>query len=381
MKTIFLFDMDGVLIQSKGYYFSLQSVIKLLGKNLGIENAELGMDEISRLEAIGIYHIWDHLTFFTIQLLLQCWKDDPGARIPGQLESEPITENQSIQVDFNNCVPQLHSDHSYSLYELGELILIREGQLTSAQRVYLSLLLESSRDIYRSPILPFMQEFVLGSQVFQKTYELESQLGLESYSQKYDKPSLSSKNHRLLQRWLKSQDHLAAIFTSRPNLPPEKEFFGTPEAEIGSRITGLSFLPIIGAGSLDWLAEKEGSPPRTYNKPHPVHALAAIQAAEGFSIDQALQRAVMLADPDKSHRVGDEWHVFKNATIYAIEDSVGGLISAKKASEIMRKNGIPNQMNLIGIGEQSDKTRALSSITDQLYPDINNCPLVEIISR
>lgn len=261
MKTIFLFDMDGVLIQSKGYYFSLQSVIKLIGKNLGIENAELGMDEISKLEAIGIYHIWDHLTFFTIQLLLQCWKADPGARIPGQLESALSPENRSIQVDFNNCVPQIRSDHSYSLGELGELIISQESQLTDEQRVYLSLLLDSSRDIYHSPVLPFMQEFVLGSKVFQKTYQLEGQLGLESYPQLYDKPSLTAENHKLLQRWLKSKDHLAAIFTSRPNLPPEKDFFGTPEAEIGSRITDLSNLPIIGAGSLDWLADKEGTPP------------------------------------------------------------------------------------------------------------------------
>lgn len=379
-KTILLFDMDGVLIHSRGYYFSLQSVIKLLGRNLDLENAELGMDEISKLEAIGVFHIWDHLTIFSSLLMLHIWKVNRKAKIPKLLVSAPSRICDIPKIDFREFTQTIKSDHIYSSTDIRDFILAHGNQLDSDQRSYIDFMLDSSREIYRSPVLPLMQEFILGSQLFQQTYGLDSQLGLKSYPQQYDKPALSDDNYGLLQKWLKSKDHHGAIFTSRPNLPPDKDFFGTPEAEIGSKIIGLENLPIIGAGSLDWLADKEHTPLRGYNKPNPVHVLAAIQAAIGQTIEFALNTAVKLINQEHFLQIKDEWQDLNHARIYVFEDSTGGLISAQKAGQLLVDTGIPNKMHLIGIGEQSDKIRSLLTISDQVYSDINSCPLIDIIA-
>ncbi len=376
-----LFDMDGVLIRSRGYYFSLQSMIKLLGRNLGLENTELGMNEILKLEAIGVFHIWDHLIFFSSLLMLHTWKANPKAKIPKLLVSAPSRMCDIQKIDFMEYTQALKSDHVYSSTDIRDFILAHGNHLNSNQISYLDFILDSSREIYRSPVLPLMQEFILGSQLFQQTYDLDSQLSLKSYPQQYDKPVLSEDNFNLLQKWLKSKDHHGAILTSRPNLPPDKDFFGTPEAEIGLKIIGLENLLIIGAGSLDWLADKDQTPRRGYNKPNPVHALAAMQAAIGQTIEFSLTTAVKLINQEHILQIKDEWQNLNHARIYVFEDSTGGLISAQKAGQLLVDIGIPNKMHLIGIGEQSDKVRSLLTISDQVYPNMNSCPLIDIITQ
>ena len=99
-KVILLFDMDGVLIRSKGYYTSLQSAIKLIGQALGVKDAELNMDDISKLEAAGIFHIWDHLTFFSATLLLHIWKIYPEVRLSTELSSVENSDLNIPDIDF-----------------------------------------------------------------------------------------------------------------------------------------------------------------------------------------------------------------------------------------------------------------------------------------
>jgi hypothetical protein len=379
-KVILLFDMDGVLIRSAGYYTSLQSAVKLIGRVLGIRNAVLSMEEISRLEAVGIFHIWDHLTFFSSVLLLHSWKVDPTLRIPADFKS-PEKENQIIPtINFEEYTKDLLPDQFRSMVELSKLFVEHGYQLDNDQQEYLNWLIGSSREIYVSPVLPIMQEYILGSDQFDRTYSLSSQLDVRSFPEELDRPALSKENYVLLHNWLKADDNHAAIFTSRPNLPPDKDFFGTPEAEIGARITDLEYLPIIGAGSLDWMADQDRVPARSYNKPSPVHALAALQAAIGQDIRTSLMNATDITTQLRNSQKISDWLALNGATVYVFEDSLGGMESAQSAAKILSNEGVSVEMKLIGIGHQPDKIESLLDLVDQVYRDINSSPLIEIIT-
>jgi len=380
-KTILLFDMDGVLIRSRGYYLSLQSAIKLLGRDLGVESAELDMDEISMLEAIGVSHIWDHLTIISSFLIFHVWTIYPQARFPKTLDPSLSSEFSVPAINFSDYINDLKLDRIYRPEEVYDLIKARSNQLNSDQKEYLDLLVQSNRDIYGSPVVPIMQELILGSQLFQETYDLPSQLNLKSYPQQYDKPALSEINHDHLQRWLTKTNHHAAIFTNRPNIPPDKSYFGTPETEIGQKIINFEDLPVMGAGSLEWMADKTQTPPGGYKKPDPVHALAAIQVALGQSIEISLERAISLINQNQSTQITNEWGELNQASVFVFEDSVGGLLSAQKAGQILADVGIPNKIHLIGIGQQSEKIGSLLKISDEVYSDINSSILIDIITQ
>jgi hypothetical protein len=380
-KVILLFDMDGVLIRSKGYYTSLISSVKLLGQELGIRNAELSMEEISKLEAVGIFHIWDHLTFFSSLLLLHCWIVNPDLRIPTELKSNG-KENQGIPaINFKEYTKGLKPDQLGSMANLSELIGEHTHNLDSSHRDYLHWLIDTSREIYKSPVLPIMQEFILGSDRFNQTYDLSSQLAVDSFPEQLDQPALSKENYDRLQNWLKAEDHHAAIFTSRPNLPPDEQYFGTPEAEIGAKITDLENLPIIGAGSLDWMTDQDQVPVRSYNKPNPVHALAAMQAALGQDIKTSLRNAVNITSETQDFWRLNDWLALNGAAVYVFEDTLGGMISAQDAAKILSNMDVIIDLKLIGIGQQPDKANSILEISDQVYSDINSSPLIKIITE
>jgi hypothetical protein len=374
--TILLFDMDGVLIRSDGYYRGLQAAIRLLGKNLGIANPEVSLDHIARLESSGIFHIWDNMSVFSALLLIHVWPQTPNVRIPNPLNSIPNEFLDLPDIDFTSFTQKVDPDRNYSLTQISDLLQIHHPNLDANQKAYISLLLQTSQEIYQSPVIPIMQEFVLGSQQFNQIFNLPSQVNTQSYPQRYDQAILTQEHHSQLLSWLDSDHHHAAFFTNRPSTPPE-DFFGTPEAEIGAQTIGLQDLPLIGAGSLAWLADKNNTPVQSYNKPHPVHALAAMQAALSRPIEQSLNFAVDLVNNPSSHH--EYWQALAGAKLFAFEDSKGGLESVQKACQLLESIGIHVDLHLIGISAQADKIKALLEITDQIYPDINNSPLPKII--
>ena len=219
----------------------------------------------------------------------------------------------------------------------------------------------------------------MGSLEFSQTYNCASQLNTESIPQKYNQAALTSANLDKLIAWLKFNHHQAAIFTNRPSKPPDGilRMFSTPEAELGAASIGLQQLPIIGAGSLVWLAEQKSQPAQAYIKPNPVHALAALQAAIGKPIPMALNLANDLANGS-----GDiaEWVPIKDSKIMAFEDSAGGLVSAKKAVQILDQNNIYTDLQLIGVSDQPTKVKPLAQIADQVITDINADVLQKIIA-
>ena len=371
--------MDGVLLYPEGYYCALQISVDLVGRNLGIAKPQLSRKHISTFEAAGITHVWDLMVIFTAFNLIQIWEFDPNVRVPLNINPDPTKFAIEGGTNFSNFIQKIDLNGLQPLTFTEAILAGLETQLNSEQIDYLKLILSSCQDLTTSPVLPILQEFILGSLEFSQTYNCASQLNTESIPQKYNQAALTSANLDKLIAWLKFNHHQAAIFTNRPSKPPDGilRMFSTPEAELGAASIGLQQLPIIGAGSLVWLAEQKSQPAQAYIKPNPVHALAALQAAIGKPIPMALNLANDLANGS-----GDiaEWVPIKDSKIMAFEDSAGGLVSAKKAVQILDQNNIYTDLQLIGVSDQPTKVKPLAQIADQVITDINADVLQKIIA-
>jgi hypothetical protein len=373
--TIILFDMDGVLIHADGYHRALQSSVRLIGRSIGIEDPKLSKEQISHFEAAGVTHEWETLAICSAILLIHVWQQDEYIRIPGEINSEPddfLIKGEDRFWEFLNEIDLQGKEPTiYATTTLFE----KNNTLNTEQRKYLELVLRSGMDIEKSPTLRFFQELVLGSSQYSQVYRLPACLNTESYLELYDRKALSEENHKGLKAWLESDSCHAVIFTNRPSQPPEG-FFSTPEAELGASAIDLEDLPIVGAGSMSWLANLESKPLATYYKPDPVHALAALQVAVGEPLPQALRMAA-----DLSRRSGnrDAWLKFERAKVIVFDDMVPGLKSALEAQRILSEINVDVELMCVGLTKHKTKAKSLSLLTNNLIEDINEEVLPKII--
>lgn len=368
--------MDGVLLHADGYHRALQSSVKLIGRNIGIEEPILSKEHIANFEAAGVTHEWETLAISTAILLTQIWHIDQEVRIPNNINPAPYHYLIRGEDKFTNFLQTIDLNGKFPTTYAESVLLEQDSHLNPEQIEYLKLILRSGLDHDLSPTFPIFQEYVLGSQLFTQTYNRPSQLNTKSYLELYDRKALSKTNHEKLKEWLKSEYNHAAIFTNRPNEPP-KGFFSTPEAELGASAIGLPELSIVGAGSLSWLADLESKPLHTYFKPNPVHTLAALQVAIGKPLVQALKAAVELCFGNHDRKI---WLPLEGSTIIVFEDLTGGFVSAQSAQQLLKNNGVHAELFLVGISNHPIKSKSLSQMAHHVIKDINQKILPEIIS-
>ncbi len=368
--------MDGVLLHADGYHRALQSSVKLIGNNIGIEEPILSKDHIAHFEAAGVTHEWETLAICTAILLTQVWRIDQKIRIPSLIILEPDDYLINGEDEFTEYLLNIDLRGNSPAVYTESFLYKKESQLNPEQRAYLKLILGSGLNLDISPTLPIFQELVLGSLAYTRTYNLPSNLNTKSYLQLYDRKALSKTNHEKLNKWLESDYHHAVIFTNRPSRPP-KGFFSTPEAELGAAAIGLQELPLVGAGSLSWLADLESKPWHTYYKPSPVHALAALQCAVGKKLTEALKMAV---DLFKGNHDRNDWLPLEGSKVFIFEDLLPGFMSASSAQQALHNNGVNVEMSFVGISSHPSKSITLSKMANCIIEDINQGVLTEIIS-
>jgi hypothetical protein len=368
--------MDGILLHADGYHRALQDSVRLIGRNLGIEKPDLTREHIAKLEAGGVTHEWESLAICSAILLTQIWRVDPDARIPHKIDVGPEKFLMHGEDFFTNFLQNLDLGGEFPTTYAERLLLEKSPSLLPEQKEYLRFVLRNGQNFKDSPTLLVFQEYVLGSESFSSYFSRPSQLNTKSYLELYDRASLSPLNQDKLLKWLESKTHHAVIFTNRPSKPPDG-FFSTPEAELGASAIGLNDLPIVGAGSLSWLANQESRPLHIYYKPNPVHALAALRVAVGESLVSALRAALNFYHGDFDR---GSWLPFDGARVIVFEDLTPGLVSAISAEQLLQDAGIGTSMTLVGVSSHSTKAEALSHLADYVTEDINSVILPEIIS-
>jgi hypothetical protein len=366
---IFLFDMDGVLLESRGYHLALQETVRRMARSLGFGEVTLSPDDIAAFEAGGITSEWDEAAISTALLLETVWMVEPDRRLSESLAlPKSSSPNPQPAPDFNALARSLSAPGLLLLHPLerAERFFLDADRHTPAQDRLLRGLIRGARTAERSLTHRTFQELVLGSAEFARTYGLPAVLNCESYLLKYDLSNLSPMESACLRDWMYAHRHAAAVITSRPSHPPAG-VFSTPEAELGAALVGLDGIPICGWGGMCWLGMQRHADPQTFLKPSPVHTLAALRMALGEGQEIALAGAAYLAETGQT---GPAWQRLEGAQVCVFEDTPGGIKSLHAARQVLDRAGIHIETKSFGIARKPVKVQALRVLGAQIFPSL-----------
>lgn len=358
--NIYLFDMDAVLLHPGGYRAALVATVNYFSTAMGLGEMAPSLEEIEAFEAMGITSEWDSASICIAALLAASgWQFrggfwDAAAILRGN-ENQNFARPNYRALGARACAEWRPGEYAA---EAAYRVLL-DGRPPDGLERRLADLLLHTRDINRSPVLPVFQQFTLGAD-FEPTYGLPQTIETESLLLKFDRPALNRP----------IPDH-SAIYTARPSNPPRDvpalQGLGyAPEAELGAKLVGLSHLPLIGYGSLRWLAETVGGGVHHYVKPSPVHGLAAIGAAAGAPESGALIAAEALLrgewlSPLKELR---GWR----GRVTVFEDSASSIRGVREAVKRLGENW---KCRGIGISSGGPKYEALIEVADRVFDSLD----------
>lgn len=357
MGSVLLFDMDGVLLTPGGYHRALQDTVAFLGRCLGFADSSLSQEQIHLLEAAGITNEWDTAAICLAVLVDELWGRAPEQAVGPELLAAPLPVNGVPAPGFDAVIARL-VDGTHS-----SLDPIRRAQTVLPERVHGIVSKAYSLDGLSQRV---QQENVLGSEAFERVYGLAGVRSVESYLLAHDRGNLTAPDRARLVRWLDSGG-AAAIFTNRPTISPDGRL-GTPEGELGARLVGLEDLPLAGSGGIVWLEDREGLPAGTYNKPHPLHALAALRMAMGEAQELAYSLAARMAGGEWER---SDWEELDGTAVWVFEDSTAGISSLRIAKEILAGQGVSISMQAIGVTESDVKRGALEAAGATVYQTLS----------
>ena len=325
MKKTLIFDMDGVLLASRGYHLALQETVRLGAEKLGYPNTTLTDEDIAQFEGLGISSEW-HSSAAALSMLAFDGKLSLD-RLFESLKREPVQIPARIRLE--RAIEEITGD---------------------AQRIRESETLQSSS--FRT-----FQELILGSADFERIYGIESSLNVESYLLQFDKPLLDAPTRERLLAWLEDSEHGCVVMTNRPSSE-------MPDAEYGLRLVGLAGLPLVGNNDIQWLAEQVDGETAHYLKPNAAHALAALLRSTGQGLQESLLSAHALLN-------GASVDGLDAGEIVVFEDTPAGLVSVGAMGEILEEKGLFVKVKKVGIAPSPVKAAFLRAQGAQVFDDIN----------
>lgn len=388
---VFLFDIDGVLIQSHGYRKAFFNTIDSYFDQFGLN--WLTVDET-------VYHEFDHSPFtaewdmapLTIAAFLDWY-----ARLNPEILPYPSLKNISR-------LPEVKNGENF-LAELKKLIQLIAGvfanQVRPVEAVFqdtidrgqasffpmlskeavLREILHDSLNPQTSQIFQRLETYLLGSRQFETTFEIEPAVYTKSMLDTEDIPLLSPRWQEIIKTGVK-KDFYASVITTRPNVPDQMQknrvFSSMPEAESALKILGWDHgaIPVIGAGSINVFEARQQVPFNTYLKPAALHALTGVFSAIGLDEEDAFDAAdrvinqKSLFDSDNT-MVKSLFQLGCPLEITVFEDSVSGVVSSIEAVKYLNSAGIPATLFKAGIQTSDTKRERLKAVGAEVFPDIN----------
>lgn len=384
-----LFDLDGVLVLPGGYRAALRATVARVTRALGIDPPPSLLDEptIQAFEALGITSEWDIAPICVAALSNAAWSAGRAVTLPEAFDAEPVDlfllpEPPDLAVVARRVAQarqpgELVCDAALRLF-LSEFEGTTPETRAGRQRE-LTRLLGHSRTFPDSPALFVFQHYSLGSRGFQQAYGISPAFETPSMIELHDQPALEETWRERLLAMIAAGELRAAMFTLRPSLGPRtatgqvggaapaspnpvqapgaSDLPPAPEAELAVGLLGLSDLPLIGYGRLQWLAAVAGGHAEQFVKPSPVHALAAMLAAMSGDEAASLRAAHALAEgkPSAALRLLNEAAL----AVDVFEDSPIGIESVRRAVAMLRLAGVDVVFRAWGIASGTEKVRAL----------------------
>ncbi|MBN1429467.1 MAG: hypothetical protein JXB07_13925 [Anaerolineae bacterium] len=378
-KTLFLFDLDGVLVYPGGYKEALTATVDHFAAQMGQAPVGLTLDEIAEFEACGITNEWDSASMCAAMMVIDALLHRPEpARdgIEGALQAIRDSGESIARPDFTTAAREVSARTPRGAPPTETITqIMREragGKLGS-------LLDDLLGDIYsmKTPTTRALQHFTLGSERFRQTYGLEPEIDTESLLITRDRPLISRETRQRLLARVEPGRSGMAIYTARPSLPPpgtqptDTTGAYSPEANLAMELLDLPVhVPLIASGSMSWLAAARGKVPADYIKPSPVQALAAIGAARSGKIIDALEAAAQLVE---ENRIDGPLSLLagKPTLVVVFEDAQGGIQATRKAVDLLSKAGLPVTCEAVGVAKEATKRQALETVADRVVDDVN----------
>ncbi|MBR6088569.1 MAG: hypothetical protein IKP86_01455 [Anaerolineaceae bacterium] len=391
-KVFLMLDIDGVLLEARGYWLSCVDTINDFLSKMG-QNA-LSVDESihDAYDSSGITTEWDMVPL-TLAAFVN-WYCEVSGTVPEEGAFPPycgefqIGENESFRKMLleqirvysgmldpdDTCINAIY--HCLQKHNGGELKYLWD--LPYRDRFFVDTL-----DPWRSPCFAALMTRVLGSRIFRDFYGMEAPFACDSYLETEDRLLISEYYRKLLPE-IHRFNIFPAIMTYRPTKLPENDgnfgssyFVNTPEGESALDLLGWDDrkVPMIGAGSLCHIEDKYGLRRENYVKPHPFHALASFAISLCHDEIRALETARVLceSDPERSPSPVSEWlSPGENLTLVVFEDSLSGIRSVRTAAEVLKKWGYNAKAEVCGIRTTEKKAALLKSEDVSIYPDVNS---------
>jgi hypothetical protein len=342
MPQLLLLDVDGTLIEDRGYRHALVAAAQHICQKRSLPTWAPTDHEINVLHACGYSNEWDSVPF-TVGINLLAGDSGSGAR--------PDFSAWAVKTkDFAGLPNERARD-----------ALLCEAP--TALHGDLHALLDDVRDPRASETTRLLYTFVLGSALFEQHYEMRAEVATPSLLETLDVPMIDDRTRDII---LNSR---AAIYTARPSLPPQGKpgLYQTPEAEIAARQLKLEGIPVMGLGPMQWLVDQFGGGMWDYAKPAPVQPIAAMLAATGMPISEA----ALAAQEFLAVGALEALRPLHGATVMVFEDNVGGVRAAQKAAALLAERGVHVRVIGYGIAKDEAKRAALADVCEQVFDDVN----------
>ena len=392
IKSIVLFDIDGVMVNPRGYRESVKATLKYFFRKMDLINNLPGDDIPALFESVGITSEWDMIPIclaIAIDTVLEKVKDNNVFLTDFDQTFEYIKniKKSNLEIDYATYINGISNQILNGNVPPGTLLSdIVHGKFANpfnylSKHPIFSELFLNTRDIHKSLTLQVFQNYVLGNDLFKEVYNKEPVINSSSYLRNYDIPKLNPENNRKICKLLEEGIMNFAIYTARPSLAPrEVEDCGygySPEAEIAVELNKLIGLPLIGLGKVSYIAQENGINPEELIKPSPYQALAGIFAAltknELFALELAFdllykKENAKILDLFKSSNVDQDGMIID---LHIFEDSMSGIQAGKEASDVLLSVGVKTNFHAWGISQDLIKSNVLKNNGISVYKDIN----------
>lgn len=378
MHTAFLFDIDSVLVEPRGYRAGVIATLEHFTRPLGVP-AHILPDEadMEAFEALRITSEWDMVPL-SLLVLLEAWlgslrKLEPPLDLGGFGRLDFPSE--LIKIDYKRALAPLGKAIHTSVYPSETALnLYRHGAIFPGLQgsPLVEKLLTDTRDVTASRTTRVFQHFSLGHQAYEKVYGLSAEFESASLLLEMDTPLLSSRLRGQVYERIAGGVLHATAYTQRPSGPPRGTPDGllgyAPEAEFALQLVNLQDLPLIGFGRMRYLAENHAVEPETLLKPSPVQALAAIGAAlsgeELGSLEDTYAFFKKSADGGRAEL--PDWAAAP-LEVHVFEDSAGGIEAVQRAGDLLRDAGAEIRVHPYGIAQNEAKIQALKGVGARIY--------------
>lgn len=388
--NILLFDIDGVLVEDRGYRAGVVATVNHYSRLMEQGDRAPDPETIEVFHAHGYTNEWDICPMAIGVLITSALQVAPELDLTSAPLDEFVKQFRSIDlgpIDYREWIVATE-DRSGRPSERALAALVDRltdlpmSDSTRASLAFvLSKLLTDPYDFFNAPVTQTFQEYVLGSSLFEEVYRVPSRLEAPSLIYDEDRAFLNAAARQTLLDMMSNADAHVCIYSARPSLPPSdvvdwlvsggKAPVGfSPEAELAMQLVELSELPLIAMGRMQWLAQRVGSKVEYLTKPAPVQALAALFTALTRRESESLESAYRLVSEGESVKILASL-TDQPIDVWVVEDAALGIHSALGAIDLLRKSDVDARLRALGVSRGGPKADVLRELCETIVPTVN----------